>query len=257
MLATTSIPPSSIASGPPPAARLLRAAALAVFGSLLLWASAKIQVPFYPVPMTMQSAVVFLLGIAYGWRLAMATVLLYSPRVRSGLPVFAGTPERGIGLPYMMGPTGGYLLGFVAGGRDHRLGRASARAHWLATVGGLLAAIVVIYTSWASPGSPPSSAAPKAVTLGVLPFLLGELLKLALVTALAEAGLKPAAGLSRLSRDPRTDPGRIAEAATAPAPGRAGRVPDRDRLRPGRGRDQRRGGGRASTAPRAGRRTTR
>src|SRR5256885_9623717 len=91
----------------------LRFAALAVLGSLALTLSAKLQVPFYPVPMTMQSLVVLLIGLAFGWRLGTATVLLYLAEGLAGLPVFAGTPEKGIGLAYMMGPTGGYLVGFV------------------------------------------------------------------------------------------------------------------------------------------------
>ena len=90
-----------------------RAAALAFAGSLLLTLSAKIQIPFWPVPMTMQTFVVLVLGAAYGPRLGMATMLLYLAEGALGLPVFAGTPEKGIGLAYMMGPTGGYLVGFV------------------------------------------------------------------------------------------------------------------------------------------------
>lgn len=93
----------------------LRTAALMVLGSALLWISAKVKVPFYPVPMTMQTLVVLMLGAAYGARLGAATVLLYLVEGAFGLPVFADSPERGIGLGYMMGPTGGYLIGFVAG----------------------------------------------------------------------------------------------------------------------------------------------
>ena len=90
---------------------LMRAVLLAVAGSLLLWASAKISVPFWPVPMTMQPFVVLGLGAAFGWRLGMATVALYLLEGALGLPVFQGTPEKGIGLAYMAGPTGGYLAG--------------------------------------------------------------------------------------------------------------------------------------------------
>ena len=95
------------------ASRPLRALLLALLGSALLTISAKLEVPFYPVPMTMQTLVVLLLGMAYGARLGAATVLLYLAEGAVGLPVFAGTPERGIGIAYMMGPTGGYLVGFV------------------------------------------------------------------------------------------------------------------------------------------------
>ena len=100
------------AAGP---AAALRAIVLALFGSLLLALSAKVQVPFWPVPMTMQTFVVLVLGASYGWRLGLATVLLYLAEGASGLPVFAGTPEKGLGLAYMAGPTGGFLVGFAAG----------------------------------------------------------------------------------------------------------------------------------------------
>ncbi|MCB1835617.1 MAG: biotin transporter BioY, partial [Geminicoccaceae bacterium] len=92
---------------------ILRPVALAVLGSLALWVSAKVQIPFYPVPMTMQTFAVLVIGMAFGWRLGAATVLLYLAEGALGLPVFAGTPERGIGLAYMAGPTGGFLAGFV------------------------------------------------------------------------------------------------------------------------------------------------
>lgn len=107
-------------------AELLRSAVLALLGSLALWASAKIQVPFWPVPMTMQTYVVLVIGAACGWRLGVTTVLLYLAEGAMGLPVFAGTPERGIGLAYMAGPTAGYLLGFVV---------AAACIGWLAERG--------------------------------------------------------------------------------------------------------------------------
>ncbi|MBT7550852.1 MAG: biotin transporter BioY, partial [Gemmatimonadetes bacterium] len=93
--------------------RLFRNTVLAVVGSLLLAVSSKISVPFYPVPMTMQTFVVLALGMAYGWRLGGTTVLLYLAEGAAGLPVFSGTPEKGIGLSYMLGGTGGYLIGFV------------------------------------------------------------------------------------------------------------------------------------------------
>ena len=86
---------------------------LAVAGSIALWISAKIQIPFYPVPVSMQTLVVLMIGMAFGWRLGAATVILYLAEGVAGLPVFAGTPEKGIGLAYMVGPTGGYLVGFV------------------------------------------------------------------------------------------------------------------------------------------------
>ena len=93
---------------------ILKKISLVLFGTLLLTISAKIKVPFYPVPMTMQTFVVVLIGITLGWKLGLATVLAYLFEGAIGLPVFAGTPEKGIGISYMVGPTGGYLLGFIS-----------------------------------------------------------------------------------------------------------------------------------------------
>jgi biotin transporter BioY len=94
-------------------ARRVGLVAAVVGGVCLLTLSAKLQVPFYPVPMTMQTLVVLMIGMAYGRMLGTATVVAYLLAGAAGLPVFAGTPERGIGLAYMTGPTGGYLLGFL------------------------------------------------------------------------------------------------------------------------------------------------
>jgi len=87
---------------------------LAVLGTILLTISAKIKIPFYPVPMTMQTFVVLFLGITLGPKIGLLTISLYLFEGIFGLPVFAGTPEKGIGLTYFMGPTGGYLVGFLA-----------------------------------------------------------------------------------------------------------------------------------------------
>ena len=91
----------------------LRFALLATVGSIVIAISSKIQIPFYPVPMTMQTFVILALSMAFGWRLATATLLLYLAEGALGLPVFAGTPAKGLGLQYMLGNTGGYLIGFV------------------------------------------------------------------------------------------------------------------------------------------------
>ena len=92
---------------------LVRNLFLAILGTILLAISAKIKIPFWPVPMTMQTFVVLLLGILYGWKLGLFTVSLYLFEGAMGLPVFAGTPEKGIGLVYFTGPTMGYLIGFI------------------------------------------------------------------------------------------------------------------------------------------------
>jgi biotin transport system substrate-specific component len=118
---TTSLWPATT-----PHSRFVKDALLALVGTLLLTVSAKIQFPFWPVPMTMQTYVVLVLAMAYGWRLGTLTMLLYLAQGALGLPVFAGTPDKGIGLPYMLGPTGGYLVGFVV---------AAAVTGWLAERG--------------------------------------------------------------------------------------------------------------------------
>src|SRR6478735_11328660 len=79
----------------------------------LLWASAKIQIPLWPVPITMQTYVVLVIALSFGLRLGLASIGGYVMLGVLGLPVFAGTPEKGLGLAYLAGPTGGYVLGFV------------------------------------------------------------------------------------------------------------------------------------------------
>ena len=86
---------------------------LALLGTVLLAISSKVKIPFYPVPMTMQTLVVLLIGFMFGWKLGIATISLYLFEGIIGLPVFAGTPEKGVGLIYFTGPTMGYLLGFI------------------------------------------------------------------------------------------------------------------------------------------------
>ena len=163
-----------------PGHRLVRATFLALAGTALIWLSAKVQVPFYPVPITMQTFVVLAIGMAYGWRLGGATLLLYLAQGAAGLPVFA----KGGGIAYMMGGTGGYLLGFVL---------AAALVGWLAERGwdrnvattalAMLIGSVVIYLpgllwlgaifTWEKP----------ILEWGLYPFLIGDAFKLALAAA--------------------------------------------------------------------------
>ena len=82
---------------------------LMLFGSILLAISAKVQVPFWPVPMTMQTFVIFLIGMTYSVRLSFATVAFYLFQGAIGLPVFAA----GGGIAYLVGPTAGYLYGML------------------------------------------------------------------------------------------------------------------------------------------------
>ena len=93
--------------------KLVKNLFIALIGSILLAISSKIKIPFYPVPMTMQTLVVLIIGIGFGWKLGVATITLYLFEGIIGLPVFSGTPEKGVGLVYFTGPTMGYLIGFL------------------------------------------------------------------------------------------------------------------------------------------------
>ena len=93
--------------------KLLKHVFLALIGSIILAVSSKIKIPFYPVPMTMQTLIVLVIGIGFGWKLGLVTVSLYLFEGIIGLPVFSGSPEKGVGLIYFTGPTMGYLLGFL------------------------------------------------------------------------------------------------------------------------------------------------
>jgi len=163
---------------------LLAKAMLVIGGSLALWVSAKIHIPFYPVPMTMQTFAVLVIGMAFGWRLGGATVLLYLAEGASGLPVFSGAPEREIGLAYMAGPTGGYLAGFLISavvvgwlaerGWDRNLLTTSV-AMLIGTVIIFLPGVFWLGTliGWDEP----------VVALGVTQFIYAEILKIALAAA--------------------------------------------------------------------------
>lgn len=164
---------------------LLRNLCLAILASAALWASAKIQVPFWPVPMTMQTFVVLTIGMAFGWRLGAAAVLLYLAQGALGLPVFAGTPEKGIGLAYMAGPTGGYLVGFVlAAGVVGWLAEKKWDRNVFTTVAAFFIGNIVLYVpglvwlgaviGWDKP----------VLELGLYPFLPGDILKLVLAAVL-------------------------------------------------------------------------
>ena len=93
--------------------KLIKNLFIVLIGSVFLAVSSKIKIPFYPVPMTMQTFVVLIIGISLGWKLGVATMILYLFEGIIGLPVFSGTPEKGIGLVYFTGPTMGYLIGFL------------------------------------------------------------------------------------------------------------------------------------------------
>jgi biotin transport system substrate-specific component len=177
---------------PEPAASRARFAALAVMGTLALVVSAKVQVPFYPVPMTLQSLVVLILGAAFGARLAGATILLYLIEGLVGLPVFAGAVA---GPLYMAGPTGGYLIGFLAAAvvvgllAERGWDRSTVRLIVAVTAGhaiifffgfAWLAWLIGMEKAWAG---------------GVAPFFAATIVKTLLAWALIAAFWRAAAGL--------------------------------------------------------------
>ena len=164
-----------------PSLRLARDAGLAVIGTLVLALSAKIQVPLTPVPMTLQTLVVLALGAAFGARLAAGTVALYLVEGLLGLPVFAGPS-------YMMGPTGGFLAGFlVAATLIGLLAERGWDRSWLWLTGAMTlghAAIFALGFAWLAMLIGPE----KAFALGVAPFALATIVKTLLGAALVGAG---------------------------------------------------------------------
>ena len=94
--------------------QIIKSVLIIFFGSIALAISAKIKIPFYPVPMTMQTFVVLLFGMCFGYKIGLATISLYLIEGIIGLPVFSNSPERGVGLVYFTGPTMGYLIGFLS-----------------------------------------------------------------------------------------------------------------------------------------------
>lgn len=167
--------------------RLATQVLLAIAGSLLLVVSAKTKVVLGPVDLSLQSLVVMLIGAAYGWRLGVATVLLYLAQGAYGLPVFQGTPEKGLGLAYMMGTTGGYLLGFVAlvaiagWAADRGFDRNPFKLFGALLVGDAI--MMVLGFGWLAM----LIGADKAWTFGVAPFILPDLIKVALAACLVPA----------------------------------------------------------------------
>jgi len=189
-MTTAALPQSTLANTLWPSDNaLLRNGVLAVLGSLALWASAKISIPFWPVPLTMQTLVVLSLGMAFGAKLGVATVLLYLAQGAAGLPVFAGTPEKGIGLAYMVGPTGGYLLGYaLAAGAVGFLAERGWDRNLLTAAAAMLIGNIIIYApglawlgavvGWDKP----------VLEWGLTPFIAGDAAKL-VVAAIALPGL--------------------------------------------------------------------
>ena len=164
--------------------KILKNFFIIILGSLILTISAKIKIPFYPVPMTMQTFVVLLLGIGLGYKIALASVFLYLLEGILGLPVFSNSPERGVGLTYFTGPTMGYLIGFLTA--SYFVSYVRKEDNYLMIFIKLILAVSTIYLlgilwlgtliGWDKP----------LIELGVLPFLLAEIFKISLLTILAK-----------------------------------------------------------------------
>ena len=153
---------------------------LVLFGTFLLAFSSKIQVPFWPVPMTMQTFIVFLIGMAYGWKLALTTLVAYLIEGALGLPVFA----KGGGMAYLSGPTAGYLYGmvFAAGLIGFFCERGFAKSYLYCFFSLLVGTVIIFLFGVGYLGS--IIGYDKAISAGLLPFILSEFFKILLAVAI-------------------------------------------------------------------------
>ena len=168
--------------------KILKYILIIFLGSILLTISSKIKIPFYPVPMTMQTFVVLFLGMSFGYKIGLATVSLYLIEGIIGLPVFSNSPEKGVGLVYFTGPTMGYLIGFLIA--TFLAGYFKFEGNLLNSFIKLLISVSTIYIlgvfwlgsliGWEKP----------IIQLGVTPFLLAELFKIIILTLLAKKIIK-------------------------------------------------------------------
>ncbi len=157
-------------------------------GSIILTISAKVKIPFYPVPMTMQTFVVLFLGLSFGYKIALATITIYLLEGIIGLPVFSNSPERGIGWVYFTGPTMGYLIGFLSA--CFLASFIKINDNYFTIFTKLILSVSTIYIlgilwlgtliGWDKP----------ILKLGVMPFLLAEMFKITLLTVLAKKIIK-------------------------------------------------------------------
>jgi len=157
----------------------VRTALTIIAGAALMTVAAKTQIPFWPVPMTLHTLAVMAFAVAFGPRIAVAIFLTYLAAGAAGLPVFSGSPERGIGLAYITGPTGGYLVGYLLA--SWLAGTLALGKGTLERIGAMLAGLVVVYAlgaAWLAAYVPLD----RLLSVGVIRFLLGDLLKIGLVT---------------------------------------------------------------------------
>ncbi|RWO22545.1 biotin transporter BioY [Mesorhizobium sp.] len=186
-MAIATTPLVSLALPEKGAARLATQLLLAIVGTLLLTLSAKTRVLLGPVDISMQTLAVFLISAAFGMRLGVATLLLYMAEGAIGLPVFQGTPEKGIGIAYMLGSTGGYLAGFVV--MAAIVGWAADRGwdrHPVKLFNAMLVAEIIMMAmgfAWLALLIGPE----KSWQFGVVPFIVGDLIKVGLAASLVPA----------------------------------------------------------------------
>ena len=164
--------------------KTLKVFLMVFLGTVALTVSAKLKIPFYPVPMTMQTFVVLFLGVTFGYKIGLATVGLYLFEGLIGIPVFSNSPERGIGLAYFTGPTMGYLIGFLFA--TFLSGYLNLKTNIFFIFIKLTLSVSVIYIlgllwlgsliGWDKP----------VFQLGAIPFLLAELFKILLLTLIAK-----------------------------------------------------------------------
>ena len=168
--------------------KVLKTFVLIFLGTMALTISAKLKIPFYPVPMTMQTFVVLFLGLAFGYKIGLATVGVYLLEGIIGIPVFSNSPEKGVGWFYFTGPTMGYLIGFLSA--VFFAGYLNFKNHIFIIFSKLIFSVSTIYlfgvlwlgtlVGWDKP----------ILELGVTPFLLAELFKICLLTILAKKIIK-------------------------------------------------------------------
>ena len=168
--------------------KLMKSVLAVILGSIALTISAKIKIPFYPVPMTMQTFVVLFLGVSLGYKMGLASIGLYLFEGILGLPVFSNSPEKGVGLIYFTGPTMGYLIGFLTAG--YLASKVNNKDSLLLILAKLTIATSTIYMlgllwlgtliGWDKP----------IIALGAQPFLLAEIFKVVLLALVTKQILK-------------------------------------------------------------------
>ena len=167
---------------------VIKSILIILVGSIVLTISSKIKIPFYPVPMTMQTFVILFLGISFGYKIGLATIGLYLLEGIAGLPVFSNSPERGVGIIYFTGPTMGYLIGFCSACYIASLIKSDDS--YFQIFYKLILSVSTIYIlgilwlgyliGWDKP----------ILELGITPFLLAEFFKIMLLLILSKKILK-------------------------------------------------------------------